>query len=372
MRKVNSDFWKGKRVLVTGHTGFKGAWLALWLRNMGAEVLGYSLAPETDPNLYTVAQVEKHCDNVIADIRDLGLMSRAFAEFKPDAAFHLAARSLVRYGYREPHDTITTNVVGTLNFLECLRQARDVKASVVVTSDKCYENNEDNHPFAESDPMGGHDPYSSSKGCAELVAAAYRNAYFSVSAMEAHQIGLATARGGNVIGGGDWAEDRLIPDAVRAWTAGETLEVRNPHATRPWQHVLELVQGYLILAENLYRSGASYAEPWNFGPDTDSEKPVRNVLDLFSKYWGTGSVWTYDHGDHPYEANWLSLDITKSKTRLNWHPRWNLEHGLRKTADWYKAHLEGKNMNEFSLAQIVAYEDAASPGYDGAQDAATG
>ena len=287
--EVSDNFWRGKRVFMTGHTGFKGSWLSLWLQSMGAQVVGYALAPPTNPSLFEVAEVGKGMTSIIGDIRDLEKLRAVFTEHKPDIVIHMAAQPLVRYSYIEPVETYATNVMGTVNLLEAVRSTPSVKAVVNITSDKCYENREWVWGYRENEAMGGYDPYSSSKGCAELVASAYRNSYFHPDKYQQHGVAIASARAGNVIGGGDWAGDRLIPDILRAIVLGEPVHIRSPHAIRPWQHVLEPLSGYLQLAQKLYTDGTAYAEGWNFGPNEEDAKPVQWIVEKLTESWGEGS-----------------------------------------------------------------------------------
>lgn len=349
--KVNPSFWKGKKVFLTGHTGFKGSWLSLWLQSMGAVVKGYSLAPPTTPSLFIVAEVAKNMESQIGDIRDLELLKQSMLDFNPDILIHMAAQPLVRLSYVEPVDTYTTNVIGTVNVLEAARSCPNLKAIVSVTTDKCYENKEWAWGYRENEPMGGHDPYSSSKGCAELVSSAYRNSFFNTKDTAA----LATARAGNVIGGGDWADDRLIPDILKAFENSKSVVVRNPLSTRPWQHVLEPLSGYLVLAEHLYQYGQEYAEAWNFGPKEEDCKPVNWILDKMVATWGAGAGWELDKNSHPHEAGFLKLDCSKAALKLHWHPRWNLEHTLGLIVNWHQDWRAGKNINEKCLQEIVNY-----------------
>jgi CDP-glucose 4,6-dehydratase len=351
-----STFFQGKKVLVTGHTGFKGSWLSLWLQSMGAQVVGYALAPPTNPSLFDVAEVGKDMTSVIGDIRNLEHLRAVFAEHKPEIVIHMAAQPLVRYSYIEPVETYSTNVMGTVNLLETVRGTDSVKAVLNVTSDKCYENREWAWGYRENEAMGGYDPYSNSKGCAELVTAAYRNSYFNTEKYNEHGVALASARAGNVIGGGDWAEDRLIPDIMRAITQGSPVNIRNPHAIRPWQHVLEPLSGYLLLAQKLYEEGACYAEGWNFGPNDDDAKPVQWIVEKLTKAWGEGASWMLEGGDHPHEAHYLKLDCSKAKARLNWIPKWHLNETLGKIIDWQKKYQQGLDMKAETLKQIADYQ----------------
>lgn len=354
---MNQGFWRGKRVLMTGHTGFKGSWLSLWLQSMGAQVVGYAIAPPTKPSLFEVAEVGKGMTSIIGDIRDLEKLRAVFAEYKPEIVIHMAAQPLVRYSYIEPVETYSTNVMGTVNLLEAVRSTPSVKAVVNITSDKCYENREWVWGYRENEAMGGFDPYSSSKGCAELVASAYRNSYFHPDKYQQHGVAIASARAGNVIGGGDWAGDRLIPDILRAITEGKPVNIRSPHAIRPWQHVLEPLSGYLQLAQKLYEEGTAYAEGWNFGPSDEDAKPVQWIVERLTKAWGEGASWVLDGGgDHPHEAHYLKLDCSKAKVRLDWHPRWHLDETLDSIIRWNKQWLAGENMKKVSLQQIVDYQ----------------
>ena len=353
---MNAEFWRGKRVLLTGHTGFKGSWLSLWLQSMGAQVVGYALAPPTEPSLFEVAGVGAGMTSVIGDILDLEHLRSVFAEHKPEIVIHMAAQPLVRYSYAEPVETYSTNVMGTVNLLEAVRGTPGVKAVVNVTTDKCYENREWAWGYRENEAMGGYDPYSSSKGCAELVTAAYRNSFFNSATFNVkHSTAIASARAGNVIGGGDWAEDRLIPDIMRAITQGRSVTIRNPHAIRPWQHVLEPLSGYLKLAQKLYEEGAAYAEGWNFGPNDEDAKPVQWIVEQLTQSWGEGASWLLDGGEHPHEAHYLKLDCSKAKSRLDWHPRWHLDEALKRIVDWQKQYLYGRDMRAVTIEQIDLY-----------------
>jgi len=355
---IQHTFWQGKRVLLTGHTGFKGSWLSLWLTSMGAKVTGYALAPPTKPSLFEVARVDKCMTSVIGDIRDLECLKAVFEEHQPEIVIHMAAQPLVRYSYIEPVETYSTNVMGTVNLLEAVRGCGTVKAVVNVTSDKCYENREWEWGYREDEAMGGFDPYSNSKGCAELVTAAYRSSYFPPEKYHEHGVAIASGRAGNVIGGGDWASDRLIPDMLRAISQGQPVKVRNPHSIRPWQHVLEPLSGYLVLAKRLYESGQDYAQGWNFGPSDEDAKAVDWILDTLTNTWGEGASWVLDGGDHPHEAHYLKLDCSKARLRLQWQPRWNLSEAIHRICDWHKAHQSGMDMQEVCLEQIRDYEAA--------------
>ncbi len=351
---MNPDFWSEKRVFITGHTGFKGGWLSLWLQAMGAEVHGYALNPPTNPSIFTVAEAGKGmAGSEIADIRDAEKLCQAMQAANPEIVFHLAAQSLVRYSYVQPAETYAVNVMGTVNLLEAVRATPSVKAVVNVTTDKCYENREWAWGYRENESMGGFDPYSSSKGCAELVTSAYRRSY-----LEPAGIALASARAGNVIGGGDWAADRLIPDFLRALDAGETLRIRSPQATRPWQHVLEPLSGYLILAERLYTAGAKFAEAWNFGPADQDARSVQWIVERLAEIRKDVN-WKFDGTPQPHEAHYLKLDSSKAYNQLNWRPRWQLATALDKTVEWHQAWRDGQNMRVTTLAQIIDYQARA-------------
>lgn len=353
---VTSSFWSGKRVFLTGHTGFKGSWLAFWLASMGAKVTGYALKPHTQPNLFNTLGIFDLIEkSYIADIRNLDNLQRTMIDAEPDILFHMAAQPLVRYSYLNPVETYAVNVMGTVNVLESTRRIRSLRATVVVTTDKCYENKEWDWGYREIEPMGGYDPYSNSKGCAELVTSAYRQSYFSDNKSLLNHHAIASVRAGNVIGGGDWSEDRLIPDAIKSFEAGRPLIIRNPFAIRPWQHVLEPLSGYLVLAEALYDKGIDYASPWNFGPHQDDARPVNEVIDLLIAQWGGSAKWQSDNSDQPYESNMLKLDCSKAHSHLNWKPRWSLETAIKNIVTWHQAFQSNKNMHEISLAQINQY-----------------
>ena len=351
--KVNPQFWKGKRVFVTGHTGFKGSWLSLWLQLMGAEVKGFSLAPPTQPALFEVAKVGDNMQTEIGDIRNLQQLSQSIRAFNPDVLLHLAAQPLVRLSYKEPVDTYSTNVMGTVNVLEAARYAPQLKSVVIITTDKCYENREWEWGYRENEPMGGHDPYSNSKGCAELVVSAYQRSFFHTPDTAA----VASARAGNVIGGGDWAEDRLIPDILRAFEKQQSVIIRNPLSTRPWQHVLEPLSGYLVLAQRLWQDGKAFAEGWNFGPKDDDCQPVQWILDKMVHFWGDGAHYEIDKSEQPHEANFLKLDCSKAAMRLKWHPKWRLEQTLEQIVHWHRAWLEGADMQAKCLQEIEKYNN---------------
>lgn len=352
---VSPDFWRGKRVFLTGHTGFKGGWLSLWLQSMDAEVTGLALAPPTSPNLFTEARVvDGMANSVFGDIRDYETIRSAMSACQPDVVIHMAAQPLVRLSYSEPVATYATNVMGTVHVLEAARQLGSVRAIVNVTTDKCYENKEWLWGYREDEPMGGYDPYSNSKGCSELITSAYRRSFFSDG-----RIALASARAGNVIGGGDWASDRLVPDILRAFERKQAVVIRNPHATRPWQHVLEPLAGYLTLAEALYVNGSAWAEGWNFGPHDDDVRPVQWIVEYMADRWGAGANWQLDGGRHPHEASYLKLDISKAKLRLGWHPRWCLAEALERITSWHRAWLAKEDVRACCLGQIQQYNTIA-------------
>jgi CDP-glucose 4,6-dehydratase len=353
---MDRTFWNGKAVLVTGHTGFKGSWLSTWLQDLEAQVSGLALEPPTSPSMFHIAHVaERLHRDVRADIRDLEAVQGAVAEIQPEIIFHLAAQSLVRPSYTDPVGTYASNVMGCVHVMEAARRCKSVRAVVVVTSDKCYHNNEWPWAYRETDPMGGHDPYSSSKGCAELVVAAYRASYFDVDQSRELPLAVATARAGNVIGGGDWARDRLIPDLIRCIESAQVLQVRSPSATRPWQHVLEPLSGYLMLAEALSSAGTSAVGGWNFGPVPEDEKPVAWLVNRLSELLGNTMPWADDKAQHPHEAQSLKLDISKTRAKLRWAPRWSLDRALQETASWYRAAQESEDMRGFSINQIHDY-----------------
>lgn len=348
---IDLDFWRNRRVFLSGHTGFKGAWMSLLLRRLGAEVHGFALPPQGARDLFVVAGVERDVEHVIGDVRDLGELRTVLAKAKPDIVLHMAAQSLVRLSYAEPVDTYATNVMGTVNLLEALRHTPGVEAAIIVTSDKCYDNVGWFRGYRETDGLGGHDPYSNSKGCAELVTDAYRRSFFYGEGVTA----IASCRAGNVIGGGDWAVGRLVPDAIRAFMAGNMLCIRNPNSVRPWQHVFDPLIAYLRLAEHLVRFGSAYAEGWNFGPVSDSEVPVSVIADAMMRLWGEGASWKEDSGPHPHEDICLKLDCSKARNRLGWRPRLDLEQGLRLTIEWYRAARHNGDLRAFSLRQIDGF-----------------
>ena len=346
---IDRKFWQGKRVFLTGHTGFKGSWLSLWLSSLGAEVKGYALSPPTSPSLFDEAKVGSIVDSQIGDIRDQDTLHKSMTAFNPDILIHMSAQPLVRYSYEAPIETYEVNVIGTAKVLEVARSCSNLKAIVNITTDKCYENDERAEGYKEDDPMGGYDPYSSSKGCVELVTSAYRRSF-----MQEQGIGLASVRAGNVIGGGDWADDRLIPDILRSFEKNEPVVIRNPKATRPWQHVLEPLSGYLILAQKLYEDQKEYAEGWNFGPNEKDVKPVDSILNKMITKWPNSS-WELDKNSNPHEADFLKLDISKAESRLGWKPIWELSHTLEKIIAWHRAWIDKKDMQAVCLSEIKEY-----------------
>jgi CDP-glucose 4,6-dehydratase len=347
---LSSPFWRGRRVLLTGHTGFKGSWLALWLKRAGAELTGFALAPASEPSLFEAACVAQGITDLRGDVRDPAAVMSAMRAAHPSVVFHLAAQSLVREGYLDPTGTFAINVMGTVNVLEAVRSSDATPAVIVITSDKCYSNDGSVRRYRENDALGGFDPYSSSKACAELVTAAYRDSFLAAAGAR-----VATVRAGNVIGGGDWSRDRLLPDALRAWSQGEAVKLRNPQATRPWQHVLEPLMGCLQLAESLVREGEPFAAAWNFGPSDGAVHAVESVVAKAAAAWGTGARWEPDRGPHPYEARALGLDSSKAAERLGWRSRWSLERAVHETIAWHRHHAAGRDMRAVTLSQIESY-----------------
>jgi CDP-glucose 4,6-dehydratase len=353
----NSSVWSGKRVFLTGHTGFKGSWMSLLLNRLGATVAGYALAPPTQPSLFEIARIGDITQSTIADIRNCATLTASLTSFMPDVVFHMAAQPLVRESYATPIETFDINVIGTAKVLEAVRHTPSVRAAVVVTSDKCYENRETGQNYREDDAMGGHDPYSASKGCAELTTAAYGRSFFQPGAGHAS---IASVRAGNVIGGGDWAKDRLLAGIARRLTAGQGVIIRRPDAVRPWQHVLEPLHGYLRVAEHMLENGPLPWEGWNFGPDKGSEQTVETVARMACSLWGNpGALKVQPEANGLHEATLLQLDSTKAKTRLGWHPRWDFRTTIQNTIEWYRNFADGKAMRDFTLAQIDAYRSLA-------------
>jgi CDP-glucose 4,6-dehydratase len=359
---IDERFWAGRRVLVTGHTGFKGGWLCLWLERLAAEVTGFALEAPTRPSLFDEADVARGMASVTGDVRDAATVLEAFGNARPEIVFHMAAQSLVRPSYERPVETYATNVMGTVHVLEAIRRTAGVRAAVIVTSDKCYqltEGGDRSAGYREGEPLGGHDPYASSKGAAELVTAAYRSSFFNPPASTTGQAkggtAVGSARAGNAIGGGDWATDRLVPDIMRAVISGEAVRIRSPEAIRPWQHVLEPLSGYLALAERLYRDGTAYAESWNFGPADADARSVRWIVERLTGLWGEGARWEADREQQPHEAASLTVDSAKATARLGWRPRWSLERALQSVVEWHKQRGAGADMRALTLEQIAQY-----------------
>jgi CDP-glucose 4,6-dehydratase len=358
---INREFWADKKVFITGHTGFKGSWLCLWLISLGAKVTGYALEPPTTPSLFSLCNIDSKIKSIRGDIKDKEKICQALIDSDPDIVFHMAAQPLVRDAYRFPIETYEINVMGTAYLLDGVRyaieQGKKIKALVNVTTDKCYENKEWSWGYREIDQLGGYDPYSNSKACSELVTDSYRKSFFHSENYDIHGLGIATARAGNVIGGGDWAADRLIPDCMRALLNGETIRIRSPHSIRPWQHVLEPLSGYLTLAERLYKDGDKYSEAWNFGPNELDVMPVEWIVKEICKKWDITAQYEINKGPHPHEATYLKLDCSKAKMKLGWHPKWNLEHAIEKVMEWTRAYKEKQDLSAVCLKQIKEYEN---------------
>jgi CDP-glucose 4,6-dehydratase len=349
---VDKAFWQDRKVFITGHTGFKGGWLSLWLHLLGAKVSGYALEPPTTPSLFNDARIRTILEkDIVGDVRNLKMLMDSMRQVEPEIVIHMAAQSLVRKSYLDPTGTYETNVMGTVNLLESARSTPTVKVVLNITSDKCYENNEWVWGYRENDPMGGLDPYSSSKGCAELISSAYRHSFLNDAGTA-----LATARAGNVLGGGDWAQDRIVPDAMRAFLANKLLMVRNPHATRPWQHVLEPLYGYILLCQQLVVQPEKFSKAWNFGPGDEDIRPVSVLTDILVNSWGDGVKWQQDEEAHPHEARHLKLDCSRARAILKWTPIWGIERTLDETVKWYKAWQRQDNMHDFTLRQIELYQ----------------
>jgi len=359
------NVFKNKTVLVTGHTGFKGSWLCIWLKELGADVVGYALEPYTQRDNFVVTSLKDEITHIIGDVRDFHKLSCVFEEYQPEIVFHLAAQALVRESYINPKETFDVNVGGTVNVLECCRLSDFVQVIINVTSDKCYENKECIWGYRENDSMGGYDPYSSSKGCSELVTSGYRNSFFNSNDFKKHKKNLSSVRAGNVIGGGDWQKARIIPDCIRALESNKPVEVRNPRAVRPWQHVLESLGGYLLLASKMHEKPGKFCGAWNFGPDDDSVVSVGKIAEMVTFYWGCGSWSDVSGKNEPHEAKLLSLDITKAKSYLNWHPAWNIEKAIEATVDWYRNYRHA-NAYKVCLSQIEEYcEDFSAVRWNG-------
>jgi len=354
---MNPEFWKGRRVFVTGHTGFKGGWLSIWLQSLGAEITGYALPPPTNPNLFEEAQVATGMNSIIGDICDQARLANALEQARPEIIFHMAAQPLVRYSYENPLETYRTNVMGTATLLELARALKGLRAFVNVTTDKCYENKEWVWGYRETEQLGGYDPYSNSKACSELVTAAYRSSFFNPTDYENHGVAVASARAGNVIGGGDWAQDRLLPDIIRAFERGTPAKIRNPDAIRPWQHVLEPLCGYLTLAERLYQDGTAFAMAWNFGPLDEDTRSVDWIVKKMASIWGKNASWEIDRNPNPHEANYLKLDISLAKRRLGWRPLLRHDQALSMVVEWAQARSSGANLKVYTLSQICCYQE---------------
>jgi len=355
MKNLFGGIYKNRKVLITGHTGFKGSWVCILLNKLGADVYGYALEPPTNPSLFVEAKIDEFVTSYIGDIRNFDYLQDVMNKVQPEIVIHLAAQPLVRESYKNPVETYSVNVMGTVHLLESCRNTPSVKAIVNITTDKCYENQEWHWSYRENEPMGGYDPYSNSKGCSELVTSSYRNSYFNPKDYIKHGVALATARAGNVIGGGDWADDRLIPDFIRAITQDEEVKIRSPYAIRPWQHVLEPLSGYLSLAEKLFTKGAHYAEGWNFGPDDSDAKNVEWITNTICKLWGEKASFSIDMNPQPHETNYLKLDCSKAKVELNWIPKWDIETTLKSIVDWNKGFLNEDNIRNITEKQIEKY-----------------
>jgi CDP-glucose 4,6-dehydratase len=358
---IDRSFWKGRNVFLTGHTGFKGSWLSLWLNTLGARVTGYALGPPTQPNLFEQARVARTIRSIHADLRDFAQLKASLAEARPDVVIHMAAQSVVGRGYQDPIETYSSNVMGTVYLLEALRQLRQPCAVVNVTSDKCYENREWVWGYRENESMGGRDPYSNSKGCAELVTASYRESFFPPDSVESHGVALASVRAGNAIGGGDWTSNQLIPDLMRAFIGGQSCLIRNPSAVRPWQFVLEPLRGYLMLAEKLSRDACGFASAWNFGPAEGDSQPVSWIADELAQSWGKRASWSHDSSPYPHEAHYLKLDTSKARDRLDWRPVLPLKQALQWIVEWYRGFASGEDLLRLTRMQIERYE-ALLPG----------
>jgi len=353
---MTPNFWQGKKVFITGHTGFKGSWLGLWLTSLGAKVTGFALVPDSNPSLFQLAKLESALHHIEGDVRNVDQLKAALQKSQPDILFHLAAQSLVRPSYDNPLLTYQTNVMGTANLLECIRQLGRPCAVINVTTDKCYENKEWQWGYREMDTLGGSDPYSNSKACSELVTASYRASFFNANDYSSHRVALATARAGNVVGGGDWAQDRLIPDVLAAFERNQSVNIRYPQAVRPWQHVLEPLHGYLMLAEKLYHEGPKYAKAWNFGPNDQGACTVADIVRKLAELWGAKEAWVQDLGNHPHEANYLTLDTALARKELGWQPLLSTDNALRLIVDWEQNRLKGADVFKTTHQQITNYQ----------------
>ena len=350
-----NNIFNNRKVLVTGHTGFKGSWLCLLLTQLGAQVYGYALEPPTEPSLFKEANIDELVNSQIGDIRDLNQLQTYIQKIEPEVIIHMAAQPLVRDSYKIPVETYSTNVMGTVNLLESCRNVSSVRAIVIVTTDKCYENREWHWGYREDEAMGGYDPYSNSKGCSELVTSSYRNSFFNPNEYDTHKVAVATARAGNVIGGGDWANDRLITDFIKAISKGEKLKIRSPFSIRPWQHVLEPLNGYLTLAAKLYTEGPEYGQAWNFGPEDNDAQNVEWITKKICELWDDGAHYEIDTNPQPHEANYLKLDCSKAKAELDWHPNWNIQQTLESIVEWNKSFINKENIREVSIKQIIEF-----------------
>ena len=353
---INSNFWKNKKVLLTGHTGFKGSWLSIWLKKLEVELIGFSKDIPTEPSLFKLAEVSENMISIIGDIKNFSLIQKTIQENQPDIIIHMAAQSLVRKSYEDPLETFSTNIMGTANVLEAIKMSEKTRVVINVTSDKCYENNGMEEKFSENSPMGGYDPYSSSKGCSELITSAFKNSFYNSKKFDSHKVALSTVRAGNVIGGGDWAKDRLIPDIIDSISKKIPTQIRNTNSVRPWQFVLEPLNGYLLLAERMWEKGNKFSEAWNFGPNDESCKSVKWILEKISKEWGEKFFWEEDHKENPHETSILKLDCKKAKERLGWETKLNINEALEWTINWYKKFLENSNMKEYTKKQIEEFE----------------
>ncbi len=355
---MNYSFWKDKRVFITGHTGFKGSWLSIWLNQLGAKVVGFALPPTSTPNLFTLAKIDQMVTSIEGDIRNRELLLNSIKKAEPDIVLHLAAQPLVRESYINPVETYEINVLGTVNLLEAIRQVKSIKAVVNVTTDKVYENKEWEWGYRENEPFGGYDPYSNSKACSELVTLAYRSSFFNPDDYSKHGVALASARAGNVIGGGDWAVDRIVPDSIKALSNGEPIRIRNPHSIRPWQHVLEPLSGYMLLAEFLFDKGVKYAEGWNFGPEERDCVAVEVLVQKLCNLWGQDAKYQVTGNNGPHEANFLKLDCSKAKARLQWCPHWDLHATLESIVIWSQKYLAGKDLRDVCVEQIIKWKNS--------------
>lgn len=349
--EIDTSFWKGKKVLLTGHTGFKGSWLSLWLQKMDSDLIGFSKGIPSNPSLFEAANVENGMTSITGNVCDYKELEKSVREHKPEIVIHMAAQSLVRESYKDPLETYSTNVMGTVNVLETVRKVDCIKAVLVVTSDKCYKNTGKN-ALTEEDPIGGFDTYSSSKGCAELVTSSYRNSFFNPARFNKHGIAIASARAGNVIGGGDWGTDRLLPDIIRGMIDNTKIKIRNPNAIRPWQYVLDPLRGYLMLIEKLWKDGANFSDAWNFGPEASHEKTVGWIVKYINKNWNNNIDWETDHTDNPHEETYLLLDSTKARAKLDWRVKTGLEDAILATTKWYQEFMNKSNMREYTEKQI--------------------